>query len=251
MDTIKPKKVKTALSVGKLSLSTFNPLTKGFAKLKFDLWQNNPRIIVDTGDQNLRTPENNYGRIEGALASADLYAVLELIESAVKSKEEVKWKAACFKHEWANNQKQKDPSHVSSVWVGRDGEGCVYISVVSEVKKEFPILKFVFGPPDQRYTKWFNANGEPFTKAQTSQLYAKAFVRMLSPLMANILVTHFEEVMPPQFSGNRQGGGGGGGFNRGGGGGGGYGNRGGGGGSRPEPETAIAVDAGGEDDLPF
>jgi hypothetical protein len=232
----KPAKKKTALNVSKLSLSAPNPQVKGiYAQLKWDLWQNNPRVVVDTKDPNLLSQENGFGRIQAAMPSTDLYALFSLLRQFATNPEVDKKKCECLGHEWVNGQKNKDITPTASVWVGRDAEGHVFISVVNEAKKNFPIIKFVFGPTDQRYTKWYNADGSPMTKAQASQLYALAYANMLEALYASVLDTHYEQPVPPVGGwGNNRGGGGGGGYNRPG--------NGGGGGSADVPK---------DEDMPF
>lgn len=237
-DQVKPARKRHALNVGKISLSAPNPQVKGvYATLKWDVFQNNPRIIVDTRDPNLLSKENNFGKITAAMSTTDFYTVIELIKRAVRSTTEDKWKIECLGHDWVNGVKNTEITPTASVWVGRDAEGHVFISVINEAKKNFPIIKFIFGATDQRYTRLFNGDGSPMTKAQLSQLYALAVANFLTEIVANILDTHYFE-QPPGNWGNK---GGGGGYNRGGGGG-----YGGGGGGRPAPAPEIS-----DNDLPF
>jgi len=221
-DFVKPPKKKTALNVGKLSLSAPNPQVKGvYATLKWDVFQNNPRVVVDTRDPNLLSKEYGFGRIQAALSSPDFFALLELIKMAGTIDREEKWKIECLGHDWVNGQKSPEITPQASVWVGRDGEGQAFISVVNEAKKGFPIIKFIFGTSDQRYTRFLNKDGSQMSKPQASQLFARAYANLLGELMPNVLNTHYYEMPPGQFGGNR-----GGGYNRGGqGGGGGYQNR--------------------------
>jgi hypothetical protein len=251
----KPAKKKTAFNVSKLGLSAPNPQIKGvYANLRFDIFQNNPRISVDTRDPNKLNKENHFGRIEAAMTGGDLYTILEALDYATKSKEEWKTKIECYGNEWVNGQKSKDITLMSSVWVGRDAEGGIFISVVKENTKDWPVIKFLFGPTDQRYTKWYHGDGTPYTKQQASQLYAKGYVNMLRSLYAAVMDTHYWDSQANFPGGQRQGGGGG--WNRGGQGGGGgggnnYGNRqqggGGGGGSAPAKASEDVMD----DDMPF
>jgi hypothetical protein len=253
MDSGKPEKKKTAFNVSKLSLSAPNPQVKGvFATLKFDIFQNNPRIIVDTRDPNLLSRENGFGKIEAAMTMTDVYALLVVLERAAHAKEEFKAKIECFGHDWVNGQKSKDITHLSSVWIGRDTDGQIFISVVAENKKQFPIIKFLFGPSDQRYTKWFDAQGTPWTKAKASQVYACAYADMLCSLYASVADTHYWQAPPGQW-GNKGGNSGGGGYNRSGGGGGGYNNnynnRGSGEQQQQRQPAEVTQDEG--DDIPF
>lgn len=238
-DFVKPVKKKHALNVSKISLSAPNPQVKGvYATLKWDIFQNNPRIIVDTRDPNLLSKENGFGRITAAFSTIDFYAMLEMIKNACASDKEVKYKVECYGHEWVNGQKNTEISPTASTWVGRDVDGCIFISVVNEARKGFPIIKFIFGATDQRYTKFINGDGVPMTKAQGSVLYAKAAVNLLTELVPAILNSHYYEAPPGQWG------------NKGGGGGGSWGNKGGGGGYGGQQRQAPAADVS-DEDLPF
>lgn len=242
-DFVKPVKKKHALNVGKISLSAPNPQVKGvYATLKWDIFQNNPRIVVDTKDPNLLSKENGFGRITAAFSTMDFFSVLELIKKAVSGGKEEKWKVECLGHEWVNGQKNTEITPTASVWVGRDADGHIFISVVNEARKAFPIIKFIFGATDQRYVRFLNSDGAPMTKAQGSQLYAMACVNLLTELIPNILDTHYYEAPPGNWGGNKGGGGGGGNWNNNRGGGG----YNGGGGQRQAPAGDIA-----DVDLPF
>lgn len=247
----KPARKKTALSNSKLVLAA--PQKGGPpATLKIDLWNNNPRIVVDTKDPNLMGPENHFGRIEAAMAPSDLFAVIELLRHYATHEGESKDKAATFGHEFVNGQRDKNITPKASLWVGRDGEGCVFMSVVNEAKKNYPIIKFLVLPSDGRYTKWFHGDGTPWTRAELSQLYAKANANMWEVIVGATMAFTYEPPPPPAGGwGNRGGGGGGGGFNRGGGGGGGgYGNRGGSGGGGGGGGGGAKEDVM-DDDIPF
>lgn len=248
----KPAKKKTALSNNKLSLTA---LVKGGppATLKWDLWNNNPRVVVDTRDPNLMGPENHFGRIEVSMAPADMSAAIILLRQFAQPGPADKVAANAPGHEFVGGQKSKEITPKSKLWIGRDAEGHVFMSAVNEAKKNFPVIKFIFGPTDNRYLQWFHGDGTQFSKVETSQLYAKAYADLLTSLLPAVMAFTYEPPPPPAggWSNRGGGGGGGGGYNRGGGGGGGYngggnrgGNGGGGGGGAPKEDVV-------DDDMPF
>jgi uncharacterized membrane protein YgcG len=238
----KPRKVPTILSSAKLKLSAANPAAKNaWAKLGWEIFRNNPRIVVDTGDPNLRNRDTDFGKITAALDPLLFSCVTQMILDAANSQGETKTKAECLGHSYKSGSKSEAVVPLADIWVGKDKEGCVFISVVNKDKEGFPVIKFIFGPSDQRFMKWQHGDGTPYTKAEVSVLAAKAYVAILEPLISQLLIDNYEPPEPP---------GGGFGGNRGGGGGGGYGGgqrQGGGGGGAPK---AVHDDDGGSD-IPF
>lgn len=238
----KPQRKTNALSVSKLGIPAFNPANKGGppAMLYVRLWQNNPRLILDTRDPNLGGPENNYARIEAPMTMADLFVLGTLLRRFAKSSEADKVQFLTLAHERNNGEKSKDITPKAAVWVGRDAEGHVFLSVIHEGNDRFPKIKIVLGPNDNRYSKLMRADGTPFTKADLSQLYAESWARMIETVTAVTSVVNYEPPMPPQGGyGRGAGGGAGGGYTRGGGGG--Y-NRGGGGAPKEDVQ---------EEEMPF
>ena len=233
----KPKKPPTILSSAKLKLSAANPSSKGaWAKLGWDVFRNNPRLVVDTGDASLRSRETDFGKITAALDPLLFGFVMESILTAAAHEGEWKTKHEVFGHSYKTGQKSEQVVLMSDVWVGKDKDGCVFISVVNKDKEGFPVIKFIFGPADQRFLKMQHGDGTPYTKGEMSVLAAKAYVSILRDLISQILVHHYEPPEPPPQGGFQRGGGGGGGYNRGGGGGGG---------------APSSIDTSSDDSIPF
>lgn len=264
----KPARVKTIFNHSKLcTLSAPHPTKKGiYCKLKAGLWENNPRFEMDSNDPDLKNPEaREYGRVTAALDPLSFQVVLDDIQAAVESQGPYKETLELYHHPKVDGQRSKDAVHQSNIWVGKDAEGHVFISVVSTDRK-YPVVKFVFGPSDNRYTKLIKGDGTPLTRAEISIAYAKAFYKLLTGVMANALVHHYVDTQANGGGGGWKGGqgGGGGGYKQGGykgnsGGGGGYKNnngggynndrQAGGGGASAEPKADGLDDY--EDAIPF
>lgn len=237
----KPAKLEHALQNPKIRLSAPNPQSKGkYATMQWDIWGNNPRIVVNTNDPAMATPDRGFGRIQAAMETPTFYAFLEMLKEAIAAAPG--WKANL--QMWSNPKggggPGVEPVPSADVWVGKDAEGVVFISVVKK-EEGWPIIKFPFGAPDRRFVKVFHSDGSEYSKGDLSVVYAKAYLRLLGELMAAILTKTYEK--PAPFIPGQRGGGGGGYGNRGGGGGGGYQQRSGGG-------SGGGGDVGG-DDLPF
>ena len=243
-DFQKPIRKKNALNNAKLRLSAPNPQAKGiWSTLAWDVFQNNPRIVVDTKDPNLLSQENGYGRITAPLDPAVFGAVLVNLENVINATEPIKFKVENSNHEYVNGQRSQEITHLTDLWVGRDAEGQIFISVVS-TKPNWPIIKFLFGPSDNRYHKFLHGDGTPYSKADLSILFAKSYLNMLRALVPNVMDTHyFEAPQNPNWKKGGQGDGGSGG-NR-------WGNNGGGnqGGGQRASQAPAADDM--DDSIPF
>lgn len=231
-------KIEHALQNPKIRLSAPNPQSKGkYATLQVDIWNNNPRVIVNTNDPNFASADRQFGRITGAMEAPTYYAMLGFIDQAIAA--EPGWKAnvQLLSNPKGQNGPGVEPVPAADVWIGKDAEGVVFISVVNKLGEGWPVIKFPFGAPDRRFVKVYHANGNEYSKAELSVQYAKAFREAFGQLMAGVLVKTYEKP-PPFIPGNK-----GGGYNRGGGGGGYRNNNGGGGGG--------GSSGGDGDDLPF
>ena len=209
------KAKKHMLNNPKIRLQAPCPTAKGkYSTLAWDVWMNNPRFVVATNDPTMMTKERGFGRIQAAMEPPTFMVFLELLDQCVASSEAIKFKVA-------NSGKDKnggfDPVPTSDLHVGRDAEGCIFVSVVSK-EEGWPVIKFVFSAPDQRFHKVYHGNGTEFTKSEISVIYAKAYRKLLEEAMMNVLDTHYVEPPPyvpgnkggygaPQGGGQRQGGG--------------------------------------------
>lgn len=212
-DYQKPVVKKTALKNPKLSLAAPNPAAKGvYAKLSFDVYQNNPRIVIDTKDPGMMNKESSFGRITAAMDAISFSMFLELLKGIIDSPVADKKKFENFGNEYVNGQRSNEIVALTDVWVGKDTEGVVFVSVVSK-KPGWPVIKFPFGLSDRRFTKIYHSDGTEYSKAEISVLAAKAYYKLLTELMPNVLDTHFYEA-PPNPKWSKGGGGNSGGYNK-------------------------------------
>lgn len=236
------KPPKHGLNNPKIRLSAPCPTAKGkFSNLSFDMWQNNPRVVVATNDPSMMNKDRQFGKITAAMESPTFYLFLEYIKEAVESKEEVKNNLQLFGNPKGGGGPGVEPVHLTDLWVGRDAEGCIFISVVKK-EEGWPIIKFVFGPPDRRFVKARDQSGQEVGKARVSQAYAKAYYELLKATMGALIIHSYVEP-PPYIPGNKGGGyGGGGGYQQ---------RNNGGGGSRGGYGGGDSGGDAGGDDLPF
>lgn len=212
-----PQRVKHALDHRKLNLSAPTPGQPGkFSSLIWGFHANNPRITVWTNVPEDQTEKNGNGKIAANMDTPVMFAMLNLLNMAIDAEGEKRWKIENKNFIFPGGKRSEKPVVVSETWIGKDAEGCVFISVTA---RDRPKIKFVFGSND--FHAFMNQDGSPMSKAETSVLFAKAYVRILEGILPGLAIANYEEPKPKE--------GGGGYGNRGGGGGGNnYGNRGGG-----------------------
>ena len=205
-NTPRPEKKKNAFNNSKLTLSAPCPTAKGkYSTLGFEFNNNNPAIVVRTNDPGEMSPAQNYGRIMANLDIPAFYAFISNLEAAINAEGEFKRKCENYNHDYVDGQRSQDIKHISDLWVGKDKEGCPYISVLSK-KEDRPVIKFVFGPSDQRWHKYFHADGTAFTKSDLAKLYANAWLMILKQVTGNLIAQEYIAPVPRKPFNNQGGG---------------------------------------------
>lgn len=205
-----PPRKKIALDNRKLNLSVPCPSAPGkFSSLSWRLVANNPRICVYTNDPADMTEKNGNGLIAAALDAPVFFMLVNMlykvIDAAPGHREKIENKNYIF----PGGKRSEKPVVVSEIIIGKDDEGVVFISVVAYDKSR-PRIKFDMLPNE--FHNFYHKNGEQFTKAEASALYAKGYVECLKGLMTHLLVTEWTE--PERKDNDRQGGNRGGGNNQ-------------------------------------
>jgi hypothetical protein len=249
---------KNLLHATQLKLSAPCPTQSGrgkYSKLHVDQYNGNPRIVVTTNDP--QDAGNSYGRIEAAMDLNTFNLICTYINSMCAYPNDTKIKIDLLGHPRDNGMKSPEPTIMTSVIVGRDAEGRIYITVKDVLKEGRPVVKFIFGPTNSRYVKIVKPGGEPNLESEISQRAAQVWVATAQQILPSICITNYVHPQPPNGGGNRSGGYGGGGRGGFGGGGGGRGNGGGGGYGGGGPRSgdsdqgAGSSGSGSTEDLPF
>ena len=90
---------------------------------------------------------------------------------------------------YISNKRSENTVLLSELWVGKDVEGKVWMSVTSEGR---PKVKFTFGLSD--YHSFTHANGNSFTASELSSVMAKAYTKLLRMMYAQMLVTNYVDI---------------------------------------------------------
>lgn len=248
-----PRK-KHALDNRKLSMSAPAPGGKGFARLDWGLFANNPRVTVYTNDP--QDAQNDNGKISANLDTPTFYAFLYKFNQVTLGPNDTHDKVPCKNFTFYGGKRSDAPELVSELYFGKDADGRVWVSVIDAKKQNRPKIRFYFGTSD--FHQFIHSKtGEPYTAGEQSVAYAMGYWDVLGRIMAHLQVTEYKEPEPKPDGnrergggqyGGRPGGGGGGGGNYGGGGNrgnyGGGGGQGGQGGSQPSGDIPA-------ENLPF
>ncbi len=209
--TAAPKKL--AIGHNKIGLQAKSTAEGKTAQLAYNFQNNNPRIIVYTRDP--QDAEKDFGRIIAKLDLPTFFSLKELILKIIADPAESKYQVTNDNFTYAGDQKSEEPEQVSEIWVGRDANGGIWISVVA---KDRPRIRFFFKPSNFHHFR--KADGTEFSEREYGDVFAAGHMDMLSKMMAATAVAEFVPVERPEGGWPRSGGfnkGGGNGYNRGGG----------------------------------
>lgn len=174
---------KQLINENKLGLEAPNGIEGKTASLTFGFQNNNPRVVVWTRDPSDTV---DFGQIKAQLDMPNFYAFIDLLRMALSSSTPVEYIIDNENYTYENNVKSDKPVKVSELHVGRDEEGCVWISVYGQNR---PKIKFYLAP-----SKWHHfrhANGNAFTKKENSDIFTRAYISMLTEVMASTGVTNY------------------------------------------------------------
>lgn len=198
-----PQRKKNALNNYALNLSVPVPNEQGkFSNLSWDISRNNLTFKVYTGFSSDQSNKN--GLIQARLDGSAFFGFMELIKTAVKKQEEWKGRIDYTDFTFFGGKRSDRPQHITSVYVGRDSDGAIWLSVVDAINKDRPRVKFFFGASRQYNFK--HGDGSDYSNAETSQLFANAFYNMLSSVGASVMVSEYIEPKPRNNNGGQGGG---------------------------------------------
>jgi hypothetical protein len=184
----KPARAKTPLDNNKLQLYAMNDEGKS-ARLLWSIINNNPRITVYTNMSTDSGEEKNFGRISANLDMPVFMTVLELLNNVGSLPNGEKYVMENKGYTYVGGRRSDNPTKVSELWIGKDAEGVVWLSVVAEGR---PKIKFELLLPSF-HTLMSASTGQPLGKAKVSEIVAKGYVRLLTQLVPVIYNDHYVE----------------------------------------------------------
>lgn len=169
-----------------------------YSNLSWEVTRNNLGIRVYTGYSSDKGNKN--GLIRARLDGINFFAFLELLREATEGSGKISNKIEYTDFTFFGGKRSERPQLISTVYVGRDEDGVVWVSVVDSINKDRPRIKFIFG--EGRNYNFKNADGTPFTQAKTSQILAKSFYNMLSNMGSYVMTQEYVEPKPKENNNN-------------------------------------------------
>lgn len=177
-----PRK-KGALDNRKLNLVAPCPTdAKKKSNLVWGLYEGNPRLTVYVGDAE-------GSKISAALDIVVFYAFLELLKTALTAEPDWKAKIENKNFTWFGGKRSEQPEIVSELWVGKDKEGQIWISVTDT---KAPKVRFFIVNPE--FHTLIHGTGTPFTKGEVSNLFTRGYISIFENVVAEMFVASWPEV---------------------------------------------------------
>lgn len=201
-------RVKHALDHRRWNLSQPVPNERGkFSNLIWGIRKNAVNLTVYTG---FTSDTTDNGRIQFPLDGQVFDIVMQYIQTAINAPGEWKEKIEYHDFTFYNRQRSERAEHLTTLFVGKDADGLVWLSIVDAKKSDRPKIKFVFGGTVQNY-KLKHANGEDCTPSEVSKLVAQGTVNSIPQIAYQLLVEKYEAPKPRPDNNNQRNSGNGGG----------------------------------------
>lgn len=153
-----------------------------FPTLAVNVHKNNVSITAYPGNKG---EDGRTVSIKAGLDALSFSAVCVAIEDAIVAEPGWKKPVRCYTPRKRNPGETGTPKLLgATVVVGKDKDGCVYISVV---QKNPPHVKFLFVPSE--YHEILNGEGQLAPLPEVTVLYARAWLAIMRPLVAHVLAT--------------------------------------------------------------
>lgn len=132
----------------------------------------NPRITINTNVE--ADKKNTFGMINAGFNPETFFTILDLLEEVANSTESLSYKIDNKTTVATDDGKRSDPFIASELWIGKDPDGIVWISVIAPDR---PKIKFNFTISNYHL---FHKKGEgALTPEKASKLQALSVVRIL------------------------------------------------------------------------
>lgn len=197
-------RTKIALDNSKLNLSAPSTEQGKTASLTWGLVKNNPRITVWTRDSQDMTEKNGNGKIQAELDSPILFSIIETLDKLIGEAPGTRYKLENSNFTWFGGKRSDAPAVLTELWVGKDKEGYVYLSLTAPNR---PIIKFRIAPSS--FHTWYTHSGEKVSPEELCKTYVKGYLNILRGIYNHLAVTDFVDVQAEKAAKQGQGNGGG------------------------------------------
>lgn len=144
--------------------------------------------------------DKNNGNIRAAMDHLSFGAFLELFDAVLKSPADTAYKIVNKNHTFFEGKRSEEPRVVSTTILGRDKEGVMFIALVA---KDRPYLKFDF--LGTSYHSIIGPDGQPLSKAEASNFFARGWRRTINNLTGGVAVAEYVAPEPKNKDGGGDG----------------------------------------------
>ena len=177
------QQVIRTLQLDKLSLyAVVDTETKRHARLTWAIRNGYPRLIVYTNHLEYGASNLRDAIIAAPMDIVTFNAFLDIFSKVIDGEKDKKYKIDCFNYVWKNNQRTDEKRLVSSVIVGKDKEGVIWLSVITEDK---PKIKFSIILSD--FHMFYKTHGDDLKKDEASHIAAKAYLRIVKSVFDKLI----------------------------------------------------------------
>lgn len=153
------------------------------SSLVWGCWNGNPRITVNTNIESDKVNKN--GMITAAFNPETFFIFLEYLKIVADSPNETTYKFECKTTTELSEGGRSEPFVASSVWIGKDNEGKVWLSILIENR---PKVKFIF-MISNFHTIHEKGKG-PISEDMASVLQAKACAKLLEQAFFKLVLDY-------------------------------------------------------------
>lgn len=165
------------------------------SKLSWAIRDGAPRVTVYTNDPS---DTENRGVISAPMDPTTFMAFLDYFDEVIKSPNEIKYRLECWGKPWVNGEPSTERALKGEIWIGKDNQGMVWISVTAP---ERPKIRFEYLVSEWHF--FTKPDGKKLTRAEGSVVTAAATVSLLRSVVPIMLANVFENPAPkPQRQNN-------------------------------------------------
>lgn len=173
--------------------------------LRIDVFGNVPRITVRTKVEG----DKNNGKIEFKTDLPTFATAMHMLKRIADGTATEDLYNFDYRDDFVAGKKLDQQIIISTLQVGRDKDGRLYIAVLAPMSQNRPRIQFFFGP--SKFHDIRTRDGQQLSARAMSEAYAVGFLEPATRLVEHMLVTKFDPdaknvAKPPQQGGGYNGG---------------------------------------------
>lgn len=156
------------------------------SSLSFKMKKNRPVVSVRTNLPN----DKNFGLIDAELDAMSFEVLIGMLQNARDMEPGTKEALRTLDFPWSGQGRSKELKPQTTVIVGREPDGLIYLAVTSWDQSR-PVIKFPVVP--SQYVQYIKNDGQVLTAVDASIKWSRAWAGVLRELMYDLLRANYEE----------------------------------------------------------